>query len=181
MKRLISSVVVVAMVLAYLPAPAAEAAPTWEARVGQISGIALLNSQPAPNAAARLRSLLTGQLVGTTASDWQGGFDFQGLSAGSYIVELVGAGGRVVGTSAPVRLSPTSMTVSNVAVSVTTPLPSVLGQTPQDPQDPQPAGATVGGGNNKVLLWAVLGAAAAAAIVVAIVVADDDDDVSPST
>ncbi|MPZ17012.1 MAG: hypothetical protein GEV06_03725 [Luteitalea sp.] len=183
MKRFVSRALIVAMVLAYQPLPVA-AAPAWGTDAGRISGTAVLNSQPAPNAAARLRSLMTGQLVGTTASDWQGGFDFQGLSAGSYIVELVGADGRVLGTSAPVMLSPTSMAVGNVAVTAMAPLPSGVGQTPestQAPQDPEPAAGAPVGGRNKALLWAVLGAAAAAAIVVAIVVADDDDDVSPST
>ncbi|MGH9161594.1 MAG: T9SS type A sorting domain-containing protein [Vicinamibacteraceae bacterium] len=182
MKRFVSSALVVAMVLAYQPLPLA-AAPAWNTQAGRISGRALLHSQAAPNAAARLRSLSTGQLIATTASNVQGGFDFQGLSAGSYIVELVGADGRVLGTSAPVTLTATSMAASNVAVTAMAPLPSVLsqtpGQTPQEPQDRQPAGA-VAGGNNRALLWAVLGAAAASAIVVAIVVADDDDDVSPS-
>lgn len=66
MKRFVSSALVVAMVLAYQPLPVA-AAPGWNTQVGRISGRALLNSQAAPNAAARLRSLSTGQLVGTTA------------------------------------------------------------------------------------------------------------------
>ncbi|MPY86439.1 MAG: hypothetical protein GEU99_00780 [Luteitalea sp.] len=174
MKRFVSILLAVSMVLAYQPLPAA-AAGAYETSVGQISGTALLNSQPAPNSAARLRSLLTGQLVGSTASNWQGAFNFQGLSAGSYLVELVGADGRVLGTSAPIMLSSTTMTVSNVAVSAMAPMSSVLGQDPQQPQQEE------AGARNKTLLWVVLGAAAAAAIVIAIAVSDDDDDVSPST
>src|SRR5207245_1843946 len=73
---------------------------------GSISGTASTSTgQTVANATVRLRNLTTGQLSGTTVSDAAGSFSFSGLSASSYVVEVVNAVGEIVGTSASIAVA----------------------------------------------------------------------------
>ena len=53
----------------------------------------------------QLRNVDTGQLVGSTQSAADGSFSFSGLNAGNYVVEIVDASGKVIGTSASMSLA----------------------------------------------------------------------------
>jgi hypothetical protein len=70
---------------------------------------------------ARLRSLDLGHVADVTTTSGSGGFSFAGVSAGTYIVELV-SNGTVVGTSTPITLSVRSMTAEGIrATALATP------------------------------------------------------------
>jgi hypothetical protein len=99
------------MVLCTIPTVcAAEAA-------GQISGVALLSSgDHFAGQVVRLRGLDLGQVAGITTTTGAGRFQFVGVKAGSYIVELV-SNGSVVGTSVPVTLTPKTMTAEGVTAT----------------------------------------------------------------
>lgn len=104
-----------------------------------LSGIAQSSSgQALVNHQARLRNVLTGQVVGRTTSGAGGHFAFAGLSAASYVVEMVDLTGRIIGTSGVATVTPGA----NVAVAV------------------QAAGGVAGSGagiNTAVLLTALAG------------------------
>ena len=87
------------------------------APAGQISGVAMLQSgDRLSGQVARLRSLDQDQVAAVTTTGGSGGFAFAGVTAGSYIVELV-SNGTVVGTSTPVMLTSRNMTAANVMVT----------------------------------------------------------------
>jgi len=53
----------------------------------------------------QLRNVDSGQLVGSTQSAADGGFSFTGLNPGNYVVEIVDAAGKVIGTSTSMSLA----------------------------------------------------------------------------
>jgi len=118
MKRFLAFTLVVALVLIGLPAPLAAAA-TPQAN-GQISGVAKGQDQrPLANTTVRLRNVANGQLVGATRTNTLGEFSFTGLGQGTYVIEIVDAAGKIIGTSAQISLAAGTMAVSGVAITAT--------------------------------------------------------------
>jgi hypothetical protein len=118
MKRFLALTLVVALVLIGLPAPLAAAA-TPQAN-GQISGAAKDNDQrPLANTIVRLRNVANGQLVAATRTNTLGEFSFTGLGHGKYVIEIVDAAGKIIGTSAQISLAAGTMVVSGLVVTAT--------------------------------------------------------------
>jgi hypothetical protein len=112
MRRILSLMLSLTMALGFVPAVSAAGAPA-----GQISGLAI--SQTGAHLVgqiARVRSLDIGHVADVTTTTAAGQFSFTGLSAGSYVVELV-SNGYVVGTSAPVTLTARDMTADGVTAT----------------------------------------------------------------
>ena len=82
-------------------------AATLTARAGTIAGTAL-NGNDSPVAAARLRlrNLTSGRILMTTRADQQGRFQFAGVLADAYVVELVDDAGPVLGLTRTVTVAP---------------------------------------------------------------------------
>ncbi len=89
-----------ACVLSALAAPAARAAQEPAASLAGTAHNAA--GETVPNITVQLRDLATGQLAGTTTSSATGSFEFTGLAAGNYSIEIVNAAGQIIGTSAAV-------------------------------------------------------------------------------
>lgn len=88
--------------------------------LGQISGTAASQTGEAlSNMTAQLRDLSTKELVGTTTTNASGHFVFVVANPGSFIVEIVGAQGAIVGVTAPITLAAGAMVVSGVTVAAT--------------------------------------------------------------
>src|SRR3954469_22834722 len=97
----------------------AAAAPRAQTEVASLSGTASSSAgQTLANVTVQLRDVATGQLAGTTTSSATGAFSFGGLQAGTYTVEVVGATGQIIGSSAAVTVA-AGATVTGVAVSAT--------------------------------------------------------------
>lgn len=106
--------IVLSILLVFSAVPVVSAA---DAAAGQINGAAFTRSgQRLGTQLARVRSLDAGSVAGVTTTNGSGEFSFNGLSAGSYIVELV-SNGYVVGSSAPVVLTQRDMTAEGVTVT----------------------------------------------------------------
>jgi hypothetical protein len=113
MKKLLASVLCLALTVAMAPINLIAAAKTFQA--GQISGTAALEGKPIPNTTVRLRNVNNGQLAGTTTTNAAGEFNFAGLPEGEFAVEVVSANGTILGTSA-VALTAATMTVAGLTV-----------------------------------------------------------------
>lgn len=97
----------------------AAGAPRAQSQPASLSGTASSSAgQTLANVTVQLRDVVTGQLAGTTTSTATGAFSFGGLQAGTYTVEVVGATGQIVGTSAAISVT-AGATVTGVAVSAT--------------------------------------------------------------
>lgn len=104
--------IVLSILLVFSAVPVVSAAPA-----GHINGTAFTQSGQRLGAQlARVRSLDAGYVAGVTTTNGSGEFSFNGLSAGSYIVELV-SNGYVVGSSAPVVLTQRDTTAEGVTVT----------------------------------------------------------------
>lgn len=106
------------LILALLASgPTAFAAGSSEA-LGQIAGTARDSiGQPMPNALVRVRNIEIGPTAGSTVTGAAGQFAFKGLNRGLYVVEVVGATGRVVATSALISLTSGQMAARSVGVT----------------------------------------------------------------
>lgn len=97
---LLCLVAAVAMADASGPGPraaASAAATSASARATIVTGSAWNTDQsPIPGARVQLRNLVTGKLAGTAVADEAGRFSFSNIEGGTYLVELVGANGKVV-------------------------------------------------------------------------------------
>jgi len=113
MKKLVASVLVLALAIAAAPINLIAAA---RFQSGAISGVASLSGKPIPNVTVRLRNVDTGQLVGNTTANAAGEFSFTGLPAGNFVVETVAPNGTILGTSA-VALTAAAMVVTNLTVA----------------------------------------------------------------
>ena len=84
---------------------------------GSVSGTAT-NAQGSALAGVKvqLRNVDTGALVGTTQSGANGAFSFTGLNAGNYVVEIVDASGKIIGTSSTMAVTAGGV-ISGVAVA----------------------------------------------------------------
>jgi len=112
MKRALSVVLALAIVLAYQPLPLAAGQNT-----GEISGTAMSAGKPLANTTVRLRNVDNGQLVGTQRTNEKGEYRFTGLAAGTYVVEIVSDRGALMGTSARVSLTSAAMAQKGVTVT----------------------------------------------------------------
>ena len=111
MKRLLASVLCAALALTMSPISLVAL------QAGQIAGTAMVDGKPLANVTVRLRNVDTGQLVGNTTANAQGGFSFAGLGPGNFIVETVGLNGTILGTSTSIALTAGAMAATGVAVS----------------------------------------------------------------
>jgi hypothetical protein len=112
MRRLFAVVVAGTLSAAPLLEAAGGAQPT-----ASVAGTAQSSAgQPMANSIVQLRDLMTGQLVGTTASSATGAFAFAGLPAGRYAVEVVNATGQIIGTSAALDVA-AGAAISGVGVA----------------------------------------------------------------
>ena len=59
---------------------------------------------PVPNAKLRLRNVTTGRVAAVTVTNVAGEFTFADISAGTYIVELLSEGGKIIGISGVVTV-----------------------------------------------------------------------------
>jgi hypothetical protein len=57
------------------------------------------NNTPIPNAKVRLRSIVTGRIAAVAVANEVGRFEFRDVESGSYIVELISDGGKVLAVS----------------------------------------------------------------------------------
>lgn len=83
---------------------------------GLIAGVASVDGKPFPSITVRLRNLDNGQLVGNTVANASGGFSFNGLTVGNYVVEMVAANGTILGTSVGIALTAVSIVSTNIGV-----------------------------------------------------------------
>jgi hypothetical protein len=113
MKKLIASIVAVALTLTMAPINLIAAG---RLQAGAISGVATVDGKPLANVTVRLRNVDTGQLVGNMQANAQGQFSFTGLGPGNFVVETVSANGTIIGTSTAVSLTAAAMVATNVAV-----------------------------------------------------------------
>jgi hypothetical protein len=98
----------------------------------------------------RLRNVVTNLIVGTTTSDDDGQFGFVGLQPGTYVVEVLGASGEIIGTSSAIGIS-AGAAIGGVVVTTA----GLIGAT-----------AAAGGLSTAAILGIVGAAAAVSAIVV---------------
>ena len=96
------------------------AGPAQTPSSASVSGTASdINGHVTANTAVQLRSASTGQLAGRTTTNASGQFSFAGLNPGTYVVEVVGATGQIVGTSGSIAVGAGAAVTG---VSVTTSL-----------------------------------------------------------
>jgi hypothetical protein len=55
-----------------------------------------VNNTPIPAARVQLRNVVTGKIAGTAVADDAGRFSFTSIESGTYVVELVGANGKIL-------------------------------------------------------------------------------------
>lgn len=94
---------------------------------GVISGSVSADGNPVRKSTARLRTIDTGELVGTSASDDSGIFAFVNVPVGTYVVEVNCNASLLIGTSAPITIAPGAMLVRGVTVDVNAAAASAAG------------------------------------------------------
>src|SRR5262245_40328540 len=88
-----------------------------QAQTGTIGGTATTQQgQVAANYTVRLRNVQTNALAGSTTTTVNGTYTFS-VPSGQYVVELVDASGKVVGTTAAVSVTPGTTVTVNVAAT----------------------------------------------------------------
>jgi hypothetical protein len=115
MKKLVASILCLALVALAAPINLIAAAKAAQGGKGQISGVATLEGKPIPNVTVRLRNVDTDQLVGNMTANGAGEFSFTGLPEGNYVVETVSANGTVLGTST-VAITAATLIVANLTL-----------------------------------------------------------------
>lgn len=86
---------------------AARAARAAAARTSAIIGSAWrADNSPIPQARLRLRNLVTGRARATAVASEAGEFEFRGIESGSYVVELVSEGGKVLTVGQTLAVAP---------------------------------------------------------------------------
>ena len=116
MKSVLRAILLSGVVIMFVMTSATVSAQT----VGQISGVATMPGKgTVAGATVQLRDLTTKQVVGTAKTNASGQFVFIVDHAGTFIVEILNEEGAVVGTTAPIALTPGAMSVSAVSVSPT--------------------------------------------------------------
>jgi hypothetical protein len=89
---------------------------TYGQTFGLIAGVTSVDGKPFPNITVRLRNVDNGQLIGNTVANSAGGFSFNGLAVGNYVVEMVAANGTILGTSAGIALTPLAIVSTNISL-----------------------------------------------------------------
>jgi hypothetical protein len=89
---------------------------TYGQTFGLIAGVTSVDGKPFPNITVRLRNVDNGQLIGNTVANSTGGFSFNGLAVGNYVVEMVAANGTILGTSVGIVLTPLAIVSMNISV-----------------------------------------------------------------
>lgn len=87
---------------------------------GVISGAASADGKPVRNTTARLRMIDTGELAGTSVTDSAGIFAFVNLRPATYVIELVCNGRVLMGTSAPITITPDAPQSRGITVEINT-------------------------------------------------------------
>ena len=83
--------------------------------VGTVTGVARGNHLQSINGVnVQLRNIRTGNVVSTAVTTDEGAFTFPSLPAGDYVVEVVDAVGKVLGTGAPVSVTAGSTATTSV-------------------------------------------------------------------
>ena len=156
----------IAMVVPNIPVFAAPSAAAGQsAATGQILGTAVnAEGQKMANVLMLARDVKTGVRAGTTMSGASGQFTFAWLKPGTYIVELVNAAGKLVGTSGAIALTPEAMVVTDLTVTGTGAVTAIA----------------AGGGGFFTSTLGMLTVAAAGASVAGVVVSTNRTDASPS-
>jgi hypothetical protein len=157
MRRLLALALVVALVSLGVPTASFAGARTTSSVAGVVKD---MTGSPLANTTVRLRSVLTGQLAGTTRTSIAGAFAFENLTSGNYIVETVDANGRIVAASSSVDVAP-GASMTGVAVTA-----------PGDAKQAGAAAAGAAGGSfftstTGIILLAAIGAGVVAGVVVA--------------
>jgi hypothetical protein len=130
--------------------------------LGAISGTATSpTKEPLGHVLVRLRSIQTGNVMAAASSDAAGRFSFAGLNADTYVIELVSAAGKIVGTSATISLSGGAV-VTGVMVSSSV------------------AAATAAGSTALLTTLGIVTAAAASAAIAGMTVPATTSEASPS-
>ena len=102
-----------ARVVAQSPQAAATAVPKTATISGNVIGVAELG-----DTAVQARDLLTGQVGGSSQPLATGAYTLSGLNPGSYVIELVDATRRIIGTSGFI-IAPPGTLVSSATVMAT--------------------------------------------------------------
>ena len=89
---------------------------TYGQTFGLIAGVTSVDGKPFPNITVRLRNVDNGQLIGNTVANSTGGFSFNGLAVGNYVVEMVAANGTILGTSVGIVLTPLAIVSTDISV-----------------------------------------------------------------
>ena len=102
MRRVLSAVVALAMILGAQPYLLAAVLPQ---NTGAISGSAVVEGKPLGAISVRLRNVDSGQIAATTTTNANGEFKFNTLPLGNYVVETIGPdGATLLGTSPRIAL-----------------------------------------------------------------------------
>lgn len=64
------------------------------------------DNSPLPGARVQLRSVISGQIVGTSIADERGRFGFTNIEGGTYVVELLAPNGKVVTVGQAIVIAP---------------------------------------------------------------------------
>jgi hypothetical protein len=100
MRKIVSVGLIAVVMMAALSSPLAAQSG------GTLTGVARGNHLQSVNGATvQVRNLNTGAVVGTTVTTDGGAFTFPALPSGNYIVEVISAAGKVLGTGAPVSVT----------------------------------------------------------------------------
>ena len=75
------------------------------------------NNTPIPQARLRLRSVITGKVGATTQANGTGEFTFSDIAEGTYLVELVSDGGKVLAVSQTFTLAPGETVATSVRLA----------------------------------------------------------------
>ena len=99
------------------------AAPNLASSSASIIGFAWSSADdPVADATLRLRNVLTGRIEATTSANQSGEFAFQNVDGGTYVIELVGAGGALSALGSQFTISTGEMVVTFIRVTSRPPM-----------------------------------------------------------
>jgi hypothetical protein len=165
MRRIVSTILIVALAAFVSPLPVAFA--QGQSGTGVVNGVAQdAAKNPLANHTVQLRNLATGQITSVTQSAADGAFNFAGVNPGNFVIEIVGPGNAgVIATSATVSVAAGATATITVTASALSAMAAAGGATGL-------AGLFTG------TSLIVVTAAGVAAVTVAVVATQDD--ASPS-
>jgi hypothetical protein len=138
MRRIVSTVLILALAVFVSPIPVVAYAPARSSFVqacapgsptGCLTGVAQdAAKNPLPQHTVRVRNVKTGEITNTTFSAADGNFSFSGITPGDYVVEIVNpVDGTVVAMSAPVSVAAGTTAAITVTASAAAGLVSAGG------------------------------------------------------